>query len=49
MKKNLRTCQRCGKAIRSSEHPHVIYCSEKCSRPTVEDFMRWKREQAVSA
>lgn len=50
-----RSCFRCGHPIRRSEHANVIYCSEKCSAPTVEDFYRLKRakeeadEQAAEA
>ena len=35
-----RSCQRCGGKIPSpkSQHPNVKYCSERCSRPTVQEF-----------
>jgi endogenous inhibitor of DNA gyrase (YacG/DUF329 family) len=42
-----RQCVRCGRKIRKEEHPNVIYCSEKCSRPTVQEFERHQQEVAV--
>ena len=44
-----RTCKRCGKPIRQSEHSTVVYCSEKCSCPTEEDFRKWKDRGASRA
>ena len=40
-----RECKRCGRPIRQSDLPNIKYCSELCSRPTVEDFERAKRER----
>lgn len=37
-----RKCNRCGKRISKAEHPNVIYCSERCSRPTVQEFQAHK-------
>lgn len=33
-----RACKRCGRNISLAEHLNVVYCSEKCSRPTVQEF-----------
>lgn len=43
-----KTCQRCGKRMRRGDHPNVIYCSGRCSRPTAEEFEARKAAHAVA-
>jgi endogenous inhibitor of DNA gyrase (YacG/DUF329 family) len=44
-----RTCKRCGKKIHKSEHSNVIYCSERCSRPTVAEFKAGREREQLTA
>jgi hypothetical protein len=33
-----RKCNRCGKRLNKGDFPWIVYCSLKCSRPTVDEF-----------